>query len=54
MPVAKQQIPNTYQWTNCEAVFSKRSVRRTLVATIELLEVVFYAVRAEVLQEEQI
>jgi hypothetical protein len=37
--VARQQIPNTYQWTNWEVVFSMRSVRQLRDATTgELLE----------------
>jgi hypothetical protein len=36
------QIPNTHEWTNLEAVFSKQSVRQLDDATTEeLLEVVF-------------
>jgi hypothetical protein len=41
MPVARQQFPNTYQWTNWEAVFSTQFVRQLSDATIELLESVF-------------
>jgi uncharacterized membrane protein len=41
MPVAKQQIPNTHQWTNWEAVFSTMSVGQLRQATIELLVTVF-------------
>jgi hypothetical protein len=41
MPIARQQIPNTHQWTNGEEVFSTRSVRQLHDATIELLEAVF-------------
>jgi hypothetical protein len=41
-PVARQQIPNTHQWTNWEEVFSMLSVIQLLDATIEeLLEAVF-------------
>jgi hypothetical protein len=41
MPVARQQIPNTHQYTNWEVMFSTRSVRQLRDATIELLEAVF-------------
>jgi hypothetical protein len=42
MLVARQQIPNTHQWNNWEAVFSTRSVRELGDATIEeVLEAVF-------------
>jgi hypothetical protein len=41
-PVTRQQIPNTYQWTTLEAVFSMRTVRNLRDAAIEeLLEAVF-------------
>jgi hypothetical protein len=39
--VARQQIPNTQQWTNWEAGFSTPSVRQLRDATIELSEAVF-------------
>jgi hypothetical protein len=49
-PVARQEIPNTHQWTNLEAAFSTRFVSHLRDATIEeLLESVFFAVRAEML-----
>jgi hypothetical protein len=35
--VARQQIPNTHQYTNWEAIFSTRSMRLLRGATIELL-----------------
>jgi hypothetical protein len=41
MPIAKQQIPNTPQWTNWEDVSSTRSLWQLHDATVELLEVVF-------------
>jgi hypothetical protein len=42
MPVAGQQIPNTHEWTNWEAVFFTRSMRQLRDATIdEVLEAVF-------------
>jgi hypothetical protein len=40
-PVARQQIPNTHQRTNWEAVFFALSVRQLRDATIELSEAVF-------------
>jgi hypothetical protein len=36
-PVARQQIPNTHQWTNREEVFSKRAVQQLHDAIKELL-----------------
>jgi hypothetical protein len=51
--VDRQQIPNTRQWTNLEAVSSTRSVRHLLDATREeRRNGVFYAVRAEVLRAD--
>jgi hypothetical protein len=47
MPVARQQIPNMNQWTNCEQVFSMRSAQQLHDATVG--RCVFYVVRAEVL-----
>jgi hypothetical protein len=45
-----QQIPNTYQWSNWEAMFSTCSVQQLRDATIEeMLEAVFYIILAEVL-----
>jgi hypothetical protein len=42
MPVARQQIPNTHQLTNWEAVLYTRSVRQLRdITTKELLEAVF-------------
>jgi hypothetical protein len=35
MPAARQQIPNKHQWTNWEAVFSAKSVRKLHDAIIE-------------------
>jgi hypothetical protein len=46
MPVARQQIPNMHQWTNWEVGFSTRQLRD---AKKELLERVFWAIRADVL-----
>jgi 3-polyprenyl-4-hydroxybenzoate decarboxylase len=44
MAVVRQQISNTHQWTNCEAVFSTRSVRQLRDTTMyELLEDTFSA-----------
>jgi hypothetical protein len=41
-PVARQQIPNTHQWTHWEAVFSKRSMQQLRDTIIqELLEDMF-------------
>jgi hypothetical protein len=40
-PVSRQQIRNTHQWNNWEAVFSTLSVGQMRDATIELLEAVF-------------
>jgi hypothetical protein len=45
MPVARQLIPNTHQWANWEAVFSRRSVHLREATLEELLE----AFHAEVL-----
>jgi hypothetical protein len=39
MLVGRQENPNTHQWTNLEAVFSRKSVRQLGDATIaELLK----------------
>jgi hypothetical protein len=48
-PVAKQQIHNTKQWSNCKEVFSMRFIRQILHALIEALfwERFFYAVRTK-------
>jgi hypothetical protein len=51
-PVARQQIPNTHQWTNWEAVFSAWSVPQLHDATMEeMLDqfVFFFALRVEML-----
>jgi hypothetical protein len=41
-PIARQQLPNTHQWTNWEALFSARPLRQLLDSKIEeLLEAVF-------------
>jgi hypothetical protein len=43
MPVARQQIPNTHQWTNWEEVFYTLSVPQLYDVTIEeLLGAMFY------------
>jgi hypothetical protein len=36
-PVARQQIPNTHQWTNWEAVVSTRPLRQLREAIVEEL-----------------
>jgi hypothetical protein len=48
-PVARQQISNTHQWTNCGTVFSMRTVRQLRDATIELLNGVLCAVHVMML-----
>jgi hypothetical protein len=37
MPVARQQISNTHQWTDLEGVFATRSMRQLRDATVEVV-----------------
>jgi hypothetical protein len=52
---ARQQIPNTGQWTNMEAMFSTRSVRQLRDAKEELLERCFLCgPRREVISSQSV
>jgi hypothetical protein len=46
MLVARQQIPNTHEWTNWEAVFSEQLLQQLCDATIEELLREVFSVRS--------